>query len=177
MPRCSPLDADVTGATIGGPCAIGSAAAGFAATDVGSGGDWGVRPPDRHSVRTTTRSRRNVSSLATPVSDGRRPPPGARPRQTGCALTIGEPNATAPRDGEAAATHTLQLDLHPAVIAGVGACAARQPEGLALPARWYNPAASRAPAPQHPARAHRRVARQRPGTKVIGQLDFQSAVG
>ena len=164
----------VTGASIAGSSTIGSTGAGFAATDVGlpvtgvcdqltaTGADDYNLPADTFVLATPTATDATTST-------------GLTAGQSGCTITIGEPNASAPQDGEAAATHAFQLDLNPAVFPGVGPCAARQPEGLALPARWYNPGSFQGTGTSNTQPGPSTASPATPGTKVVGQLYFQSA--
>jgi hypothetical protein len=90
--------------------------------------------------------------------------------QTDCTLTIGDPSATAPLDGEPVADQAMQLDLHPDLVPGSDACANDQPEGLALVGTWHNPGAFAGAGLSH----------AQPGssggtpTKAIGQIRFRA---
>ena len=164
----------ITGASTVEPDDGRSAAAGFAASDVGlpvsgvcdqltaTGGDDYAIPA-------------GTFVLATPTATDATTTGGLAGGQTGCTLTIGEPNATAPQDGELAGQYTYQLDLNPVVVPGAGACQARQPEGLTVPARWYNPGSFQGTGLSNTPPGPTTGTPATPGTKVIGQLYFETS--
>lgn len=54
-------------------------------------------------------------------------------------LTIGGPNATAPKNGDTALNLGAELDLNPALVAGSDACSTNTPEGFDITGAWQNP--------------------------------------
>jgi hypothetical protein len=163
----------VTGATITAADAVTSAIAAFGPTDVGlrvagTCDQLTSAPGDDYTVPAGTYVLATADPVATTTG-------GLTPGQSGCTLTIGEPSATAPLDGEEGANQGMQLDLDPSLVPGSGSCAQEQPEGIVLAARWYNPGsfegagashAQPGPTPSDPAASP---------TKVIGQLRFGSS--
>ena len=154
---------------------ITSSAAGFAATDVGLAVSRRVQPAHRHCRGRLHDPGRYVHRRRADRRGGdhdRR----ARGGSSGCTLTVGEPNATAPRDGETVAQQGFQLDLNPALVPGAGACAEHQHEGFTIPAQWHNPGSFQGTGLSNAQPGPTPVAPITPGTKVIGQLYFKSSV-
>jgi hypothetical protein len=156
----------VTGATTTSTVRVTSAAAGWGASDVGlairgvcdngAGPDY-VLPGDVYITSVSGSDADTTGGLAS--------------GQTGCNLTVGDPSATAPIDGEAVASRTELLNLNPALVPGTDACGNDQPEGRATVARWYNPGSFQGAG----------ATNAQPGlsvgapTKVLGQLYFDGA--
>jgi hypothetical protein len=55
------------------------------------------------------------------------------------ALVIGQPNATAPTNGDTALNLGAELDLSPSLVAGSDACGLNTPEGFDITGGWLNP--------------------------------------
>ena len=140
----------VTGASIVSAVRISSNVAGFAGTDRslkvtgtclnGAAPDYTV-PADVYIV-----------SVASPVNADTTG--GLAAGQTECNLTIGDPNATAPQNGDVVAQQGIQVDLNPTSVPGFGACSQQQPEGFVTIAKWYNPGSFAGAGLQRPARRH-----------------------
>jgi len=81
-------------------------------------------------------------------------------------VTIGEPSATAPTNGETALNQQVQLDLNPGLVAGSGLCSDDQAEGFGIAGTWINPGAFVGGA----------FATQPAGTKAIGEIQFKTSV-
>jgi hypothetical protein len=54
-------------------------------------------------------------------------------------LTIGDPSATAPADGDTGVVLGAELNLDPALVAGSDDCSAATPEGFVISGEWRNP--------------------------------------
>jgi hypothetical protein len=124
----------ITGAGTPSAARVNSSAAGWAASDLG------LRIQGRcynGAGADTVFTARYITNIASALNAD--VTPGGLPVQTECDLTVGEPNATAPTDGDIAAHQGVQLDLNPGFVAGSGDCADEQPEGFATIAKWYNP--------------------------------------
>jgi hypothetical protein len=166
----------ITGASTTSAVRINSSAAGWLASDIGlkvagvcDQGTTGTG--DDYTVPA------NVYILATPSGANADTTGGLTAGQTGCNLTVGEPSATAPTNGDTAAHMGVQADLNPTLIAGAGECSAEQPEGFVTIAKWFNPGSFQGIG----------ITSLQPGTagafqpafptKAIGQLFFDTAVG
>jgi hypothetical protein len=165
----------VTGASITSTVRINSTIAAWASSDVGLEVS-GVCD----QVTDTTSDDYTIPAgtyiLTTPSGANADTTGGLTAGQTGCNLTVGDPNGNAPADGEVAAQKGLQLDLSPSLVPGSNACADDQPEGIALTGTWRNPGSfagsgvtNRQPGPTE----------SDPGgaaTKAVGQILFDTSV-
>jgi hypothetical protein len=145
---------------------IGSAAAGFGPSDAG----LRVSGVCDNGWQSDYVIPANVYIASPPSGTEAATTGGLLGGQTGCTLTIGDPSATAPLDGEAVADQVMQLDLHPDLVPGSDVCANDQPEGLALVGTWHNPGSFQGVGLSH----------AQPGsssgtpTRAIGQIRFRS---
>lgn len=65
--------------------------------------------------------------------------PAMTAQATAARIRIGDPSATAPKDGENAAAQGVQLDLAPSLVAGGDDCTNDTLSGFALAGQWRNP--------------------------------------
>jgi hypothetical protein len=168
----------ITGASTTSAVRINSSAAAWVSSDIGlkvvgvcdqgtaAGGDDYTIPANTYILNTPSGANADTTG-------------GLTTGQTGCNLTIGDPGATAPDDGDTAAHQGVQLNLNPSLVAGSDDCTNDQPEGFATIAAWYNPGSFQpsAGAGFTTAQPGRAVAFQPTfATKAIGQLYFDTAV-
>jgi hypothetical protein len=153
----------VTGATTVSSVRINSAAAGWAASDIG----LRVRGVCLNGAAPDFPLPSTLYVLATPSGANADTTGGLLAGQTECNLTIGEPSATAPQSGDVVGHQAAQLDLSPDLVGGVGDCAGEQPEGFTTLARWYNPGDFQGIG----------LTNEQPAvTKAIGQIFFDTSV-
>ena len=165
----------VTGASTTSTTTVSSSAAGFAATDhglavTGRCDQLTATAADDYTIPAAT------FVIGTPSASDATTTGGLAAGQTGCTITVGEPNATAPEDGEVGGQQGFQLDLDPGVVPGTGACTEHQPEGLVVPAQWYNPGSFKGAGTSNTQPGPSVASPAAPGTKVIGQLYFGGSV-
>jgi len=77
-------------------------------------------------------------------------------------VVIGNPTATAPKDGDAVAQLASILDLSPTLVAGSNACSLNKPEGFTIQGAWHNPGTF--------------AAATFPAGALIAQIQFNTAV-
>jgi hypothetical protein len=120
------------GHTTSGSKTVTSATAKFAATDVNAAiSGTGIPAGDTIAVVTNA----TTVTLAT----------AATATSTVAQLTIGQPSATAPANGDVMLNLGAELDLKPQLVAGSDDCTANTPEGFGITGQWYNPGSYAAP--------------------------------
>lgn len=81
----------------------------------------------------------NTYVVATPSQQNLDTTGGLTAGWTGCTIVVGEPNSSAPLNGETVGSQGAQLNLNPTLVPGSDACANEIPEGFSVAIKWYNP--------------------------------------